>query len=207
MSDEQSTQTPPPENGEQGGQQTGGETGGRSFSQADVDRIVEQRLARERGKYSDYDEVKARAAKLDEIEEAQKSDIERERAAREKAESESAARIAAANERLRQAAILSAATEAKAIKPAHLHRLIDAEAITVADDGTVEGAAEAVASFLKDNPEYVSGANTPRPNGADQGARGGGPSQLTSTEGMSPEEIVAARREGRLDDYLSRSRS
>ncbi|HZN75888.1 MAG TPA: hypothetical protein VFC00_30020 [Micromonosporaceae bacterium] len=36
-----------------------------TFSQADVDRIVRERLAREREKFSDYDDLKARAAEGD----------------------------------------------------------------------------------------------------------------------------------------------
>lgn len=38
---------------------------GRTFTQADVDRIVEDRLKRERAKYSDYDDLKKRAAEAD----------------------------------------------------------------------------------------------------------------------------------------------
>ncbi|BAH52286.1 hypothetical protein ROP_40390 [Rhodococcus opacus B4] len=43
----------------------GGDNGGageRTFTQADLDRVVNERLARERDKYSDYDQLKAQAA-------------------------------------------------------------------------------------------------------------------------------------------------
>lgn len=46
-------------------------------SQADLDRIVEQRLARERSKFADYDELKAKAAKVDELEQASKSELQK----------------------------------------------------------------------------------------------------------------------------------
>ena len=46
-------------------------------SQEDLDRIIEKRLARERAKFADYEEVKAKAAKVDEIEEEKKSDLQR----------------------------------------------------------------------------------------------------------------------------------
>ena len=39
-----------------------------AFSQQDVDRIVAERLSRERAKYADYDDVKALAAKATEFE-------------------------------------------------------------------------------------------------------------------------------------------
>lgn len=50
---------------------------GKTFTQADVDRIVEGRLAKEKGKYSDYDDLKAKATKFDESEEANKSELEK----------------------------------------------------------------------------------------------------------------------------------
>lgn len=61
--------------GGDGGQNSGGEN--RPLSQADVDRIVQQRLAREREKFADYDDVKAKAAELDKIREAEKTDLEK----------------------------------------------------------------------------------------------------------------------------------
>lgn len=42
-----------------------GTTGGKTFTQAEVDQIVKDRLTRERAKFADYDELKARAAEAD----------------------------------------------------------------------------------------------------------------------------------------------
>lgn len=50
---------------------------GKTFTQADVDRIVQERLAKEKGKYADYDELKAKAAKVDELETSKKSDLDK----------------------------------------------------------------------------------------------------------------------------------
>ena len=50
-----------------------GNGGAKTFTQADVDKIVRERIAREREKYADYDELKARAAEADKS----KSAIER----------------------------------------------------------------------------------------------------------------------------------
>lgn len=55
-------------------------------SQEALDRIISQRLAREKSKYADYDDLKAKAKKFDEAEEATKSEIQRERDKREAAE-------------------------------------------------------------------------------------------------------------------------
>jgi len=49
----------------------------KSYTQADIDRAVEARLARERGKFKDYDDLKAKAARLDELEGANASDLEK----------------------------------------------------------------------------------------------------------------------------------
>lgn len=49
----------------------------RTFTQAELDAIVGDRLKRERAKYADYDEFKAKAAKFDEAEEASKSELQK----------------------------------------------------------------------------------------------------------------------------------
>ncbi|MCZ7538247.1 MAG: DUF4355 domain-containing protein [Acidimicrobiia bacterium] len=59
-----------------------------TFTQEHVDRIVKERLARERAKYEDYDDLKKKAEQYDQLQDEQKSELERERAAREKAEAE-----------------------------------------------------------------------------------------------------------------------
>lgn len=61
----------------EGGQSGEGGQGGQTFSQADVDRIVGERLARERGKFGDYDALKAKADELDKLKEASASDTEK----------------------------------------------------------------------------------------------------------------------------------
>lgn len=54
------------------------------FTQEDVDRIVGERLSRERQKYADYDALKEKAARWDQAEEANKSELQK---AQERAES------------------------------------------------------------------------------------------------------------------------
>lgn len=69
----------------------------KSFTQADVDRIVGQRLAREREQYADYDQLKESAAELAKIRDGEKTELQRfqdelaaEREARVSAESAAA---------------------------------------------------------------------------------------------------------------------
>lgn len=56
---------------------------GKTFTQADVDRIVDERLYDAKKKYGDYDELKAKAAQFDEFQEKNKTELEK---ANEKAE-------------------------------------------------------------------------------------------------------------------------
>ena len=49
----------------------------KTFTQDELKAILNDRLGRERQKYSDYEDLKSKAAKLDEIEEASKSELQK----------------------------------------------------------------------------------------------------------------------------------
>lgn len=57
-------------------------------SQADLDALIASRLERERAKYADYKDLKAKASRLDEIEAANKSELEKATEAASKAAAE-----------------------------------------------------------------------------------------------------------------------
>lgn len=57
--------------------QENGETQNRTFTQDEVNAIVGKRLAEEKGKYSDYEDLKAKASKFDELEEANKTELQK----------------------------------------------------------------------------------------------------------------------------------
>jgi len=178
------------------------EASSKTFTQDELDKVVQNRLAREREKFSDHDELKAKAAKLDEIEAANQSELEKAQVAREKAEKQSAEVLAKANERMLKAAVLSEAAAAQVKKPELLFRALDKNGLTVGDDGEVSGAKEAVEAFIADNPEFV-GKQTPKE--ADQGARGNGAdNQVSEAElaNMTAEQIKKATDEGRLSGLL-----
>jgi hypothetical protein len=63
-------------------------TSGKTFTQAELDEIIKDRLAREKGKYADYEELKAKATKFDEAEEAAKSELQKAIEKAEAAEAE-----------------------------------------------------------------------------------------------------------------------
>lgn len=53
------------------------ETAGKTFTQDEVNAIVTDRLTRDRAKYADYDDLKAKAEKFDQIEEANKTELQK----------------------------------------------------------------------------------------------------------------------------------
>ena len=60
----------------------------RTFTQDEVNKLMGELRAKERAKHADYDELKAKAAKLDEIEEASKSELQKAVEERDKLKSE-----------------------------------------------------------------------------------------------------------------------
>ena len=49
----------------------------RTFTQAELDQVVQERLGRERAKYADYETLKEKAAKYDQAEEASKTELQK----------------------------------------------------------------------------------------------------------------------------------
>ena len=61
----------------QGNTATNAEQETRTFTQDELNAIVNDRLGREKAKYSDYEAVKEKAAKYEELEEAKKSELQK----------------------------------------------------------------------------------------------------------------------------------
>lgn len=104
--------------------------------------------------FSDYEQLKAAAAKLAEIE--AESLTQQEKLAQQN--SELAARASEAEAKAKRALIRSAviaeASKANMLRPDIAVRLIDESMLTVTDD-TVSGAAEAVAALIAEMPELT----------------------------------------------------
>ena len=89
----EATNTPNAEEIEQTGaaDPSGKATEPKTFTQEQVNRMIQERLARAKSEPpADYDELKAKAAKLDELEEEQKSELERITDTATKAQTEAA---------------------------------------------------------------------------------------------------------------------
>lgn len=158
---------------------TGG-GGDKTFSQADVDRIVQERLARVPANKppEDYDDLKTKAAKLAELEAKNQTDLERAQQERDDA----AAKVAAAEQERDQAkataadaqkraAVVAEASKQGAVNGDQLFALLPKDAVTIGDDGQVTGADAAIKAFLTANPHFVGKPARPAPD-TGQGPRG-----------------------------------
>lgn len=155
------------EGGTEGGDGKPADKPAATFTQDQLDAIIKDRLGRQKAQFADYDDVKAKAAKLDEIESASKSELEREREARTRAEEAAATAARTAAERI-------AAAEVKAA----LTGLVDDPSIIIEDLNlgryvTAEGDVdtEAVARLREKYQGLVKPSGRPQGD-IDQGKRG-----------------------------------
>jgi hypothetical protein len=175
------------------------------FKQADVDRIVKDRLARQKAQFSDYEELKAKADKLAEIEAASKTELEKALERAGELEKKAAAEAARAQEALLRSAVVSEAAKKNVVDPDAALALLDRGSLEFDDAGLPTNVGSAIDALLEAKP-YLAGKR--QPTSADLGARGDDPTgRLTRDDlkKMSSAEIVKAQDEGRLDHLLGGS--
>lgn len=142
----------------------------KTFNQADVDRIVQERLARQKSQFKDYDELKAAAEKLEKIEAANKTELEQAQERAAKAELQATEATERAQRLLTEAAITSVAT-GKLTDPTDALALIDKGAIEYGEDGKPSNIAALVDALVETKPHLAAGAVS-APKSVDLGARG-----------------------------------
>jgi hypothetical protein len=144
-------------------------------TQDDLNRIIGERLAREREKYADYADLKARAAEYDKTLEAAKTETQKAiDAARSEGEKAATER---AHQRLLRSEARAAAAAAKFRDPADAVQFLDLSAFTVSDDGTVDekSLTAALADLATRKPYLVDDGKGTRPKpDRSQGGSGGG---------------------------------
>lgn len=180
-----------------GGEQSGG--GERTFTQSELNAIVGDRVGRERQKFADYDSLKAAKTELDALKAEQMSELEKAQARAAEAEAARDQALVEANDRLIRAAFVAEAAKAGAAHPEDAFALADLATISIADDGKVVGAGEAVKALV-DNGRLVMAARPQAPN-LDGGAGGGG--RPGDTQALTPEQLEMARKLGvKPEDYI-----
>lgn len=154
----------------------------KTFTQADVDRIVQERVARAKTTPpDDYEDLKAKAQKFDELEQANSTELDKAKTAREKAEKERDDALASVKESKLSAAVIAAAAKKNIVDPDAALALLDRSTLTLDDAGKPTNADEVLDSLLKDKP-YLAATNGGRRGSADQGAREGGGAAPTMNE-------------------------
>lgn len=182
-------------------------TGGSgTFTQAQLDAIVRDRLARERDKYKGFDDLRRKAEDYDKLQAANQTDLEKAQGEAQKASDRAQAAEARAKTLAIRNAITSESIKQKVIDPDALFAFLkDNDSITVSDDGEVSGVTEAVTALLESKP-YLKGTGFTGSGDGGQRTNGGLPT-FTRTQIADPtfyraneKEIAAAAREGRIAD-------
>ena len=174
---------------EGGGKQPEGD-GERRFTQNELDALIRDRLARERGKYADYDDLKDKAEKYAEYEEAQKSELEKAQEAAKKAEQREKEALERANERLIRAEFIAAASQLQVKHPADAFALADRSAIAVTEDGKVAGVKEAVEELVENGRLPLMG----KPKAPDLDGGAGSGERAGDSKPLSAEEKAMAKK-------------
>lgn len=159
MAEPEGTPTTPPE-------------GGNEFkapaSQEELDRIIGARLDRERAKYADYDDIKAKATEFDKAQEASKTELQKIADRAEAAEKE--------RDQLRAASLRSEVALAKGLNANQAKRLV----------GTTKEELEADADELLNDLASSKPSHKPDPKRLSSG------SAATEDAGMDGKERAAA---------------
>lgn len=187
--------------------------GDRTFTQAELDRIVQERIARVKAEPpADYEDLKAAKARLDELEQQSMSDLEKlqqQLAERDQALADRDQQLQEITTRAQQAAIradvVAHATRLGAVDPDAVMAMLPPDAVTIGDDGQVTGTEAAVQALLDAKPYLVGKPAPPAPGGADGGVRGRTPSSITREDlkTMTPEQITEALHRGDLVHLLT----
>lgn len=129
---------------------------GKTLTQAEVDKIVADRVARERKKFADYDDLKKKAARLQQIEDGQKTEAQK---LNDQLAAQSVELQALRVEKIRRSAASAAGLDPEL-----------AEFITAADEEEATEQAKKLAEKLKTNtksaaPDFKQGTrSTPPPS-------------------------------------------
>lgn len=136
--------------GAAGGTGAGGATNpDKTFNQAEVDRIVNERLRRERSQFADYDTLKAEAEEFRALKETQKTEAQKAAEAQAQREATIAARETAASQRLIQAEVRSLVI-GRVHNPDHVIALLASDPKIKVKGDSVDGAKDVVDAFLAD---------------------------------------------------------
>lgn len=174
----------------------------KTFTQEDVDRVVKDRLARERAKYDGFDDLKKKASEFDKLEAEKKSELEKAQERATELERQIAEATRKADENALRSAIVAEAARKKVVDPDAAFALVDRSSLVLDDSNTPTNIGEVIDALLEAKP-YLAG--TRAQGSADLGARGkSAAGQLTRDDlkTMTPAQIIEAQDKGLLNSVL-----
>lgn len=138
----------------------------KTFTQTELDDIIAKRLARDREKFSDYDDIKSQLDEFkkaeDEKKKSEMSELERlqsELEAKEAAEQTMAKELESVKERIKEQNIhnefIKAATSKNIAYVDAAIKLADLSEVEVDEDGTVSGIDKVIEGLIEGNPFLV----------------------------------------------------
>ncbi|MDA4894827.1 hypothetical protein PFZ55_49000 [Streptomyces sp. MS2A] len=129
-------------------------------TQEELNRVIESRLARERQKYADYEDLKKKAAEHDQYLESQKTEHEKAlEAARAEAAGETRTKFLG---RIVSSEVKLAATAAGFTDPGDVLAFLDSEELVKDDEPDVDAIKKAIDKLAADKP-YLLKAGKPTP--------------------------------------------
>lgn len=198
-----------PHNAPGGGQQpASGDTAqaDKTFTQAELDAILSERLARQKAQFKDYDDYREKAAKWAQFEESQKSEAQKRAEELEKAKRERDEVMQKAQTWLVRAAFIAEAAKVGASHPEDVYALADRANITIDESGAVLGVADAVKAVVDAGRvplRTTEQAPRPTPPAMNASAGVGQRPEPTATDALTDEELAVARKLGLSPDMYA----
>lgn len=185
----------------------------KTYTQDEINDIIAKRLERERKKFADYEDVKAKAseyeAKLEEQRLAELSEKERAEELAKKFETELnelKSQLEAKENAIREQAIknefIKVASSANIIDIDAAIALSDLSAVTIGDDGAVVGVDDVIKTLVENKPYLVSKKQTQPIGQATNGSTNGQQADKTA-EQLLAEAAEKARKSGTLADKVA----
>ena len=159
---------------------TGESTAEPTYTQEQVNQMMGKTRREERGKFSDYGTLKDRAAKADELEQAQLTEKERLEARVEQAEKQAQAADQRIAETLISTAIQVQAGQMGVVDPEAASLLIDRSNVRYSAENGVSGVEDALTQLLESKP-YLKPTNR-SPNINPEGGQPDNPVRLTAAQ-------------------------
>lgn len=161
MADETTNPTNP--TGAEPGQKT--DAGEKTFTQAELNRLIDERLTRERAKYADYADLKKAADQWKAHEDAQKTELEKLQAQIADWQNRATQAETARKQTLVKSSVMAEAGKqgVPADRLEAAYKLLNVTDLKLEADDAIPNLSEAVARLLTDNPFLVAQATPGKP--------------------------------------------